>query len=673
MKKALTAIAAAILAALGLCAAASAEQFTEGFYTYTVENGEATITRITGEHPDGDGNLVIPSELGGCPVTAIGDSACTHRGLDQAVKTHYVLPETLTTVEPYAFYYNKNITGLTVQSNLETVGTQAFAGVSVEELIIGDQVTDFKLGLPHKPSKRAVIGKNITEIPDKFFEYSEFDEITFRGAPVRIGSRAFYGCTALSRLELGDKLTYIGSEAFSGLTETEITLDSSNVTEIGYDAFRNCAKLSGELDLRGLEKIESGVFKGCAGLSRLELGDKLTYIGDEAFSGLTETEITLDSSNVTEIGYEAFKDCAGLSGELDLRGLEKVENGAFMGCMGLSRAELGYGLTSIGENAFYGCLALESAHIPDSAYSVGDMAFALCPSLSDVTLPRGLAEIPSGLFLGCASLTEIQIPNTVTNIRYMAFAGTGLERVTLPSALESLSNLVFYGCDSLDYIDIKGNPYYSSEDGVIYYTSGGSKVLGVYPPGRTGKFTVPAGVGYIFNGAFATSSLTSLTVPSTVMSIGELAFADSDMTVYVYSGSVAENYLLTYPDEADYFVVNGERRGLFLNRFSAGSAGVRVSVMNDTSRAMDCGTLYVAQMCGDRVLRVDAFDCGTVYRQGKQVFRVTDMEPEADSAAVYLWDDVLRPLTDCCRALPSDASAQQAGQGEQTLDKFAAQ
>ena len=40
-------------------------------FTYEVADGEATITGYTGE----GGNIMLPSELGGYPVTAIGAEA----------------------------------------------------------------------------------------------------------------------------------------------------------------------------------------------------------------------------------------------------------------------------------------------------------------------------------------------------------------------------------------------------------------------------------------------------------------------------------------------------------------------------------------------------------------------------------------------------------------------
>ena len=43
----------------------------DGSYTYTVENGKATMTGYTGP----GGAVAVPATLGGCPVTTIGECA----------------------------------------------------------------------------------------------------------------------------------------------------------------------------------------------------------------------------------------------------------------------------------------------------------------------------------------------------------------------------------------------------------------------------------------------------------------------------------------------------------------------------------------------------------------------------------------------------------------------
>ena len=75
---------------------ASAET-TSGYYTYTVQNGEATIIYCDESISD---DVTIPSTLGGYPVTSIGE---------------------------YAFYECTSLTSITIPDSITSIGIDAFA------------------------------------------------------------------------------------------------------------------------------------------------------------------------------------------------------------------------------------------------------------------------------------------------------------------------------------------------------------------------------------------------------------------------------------------------------------------------------------------------------------------------------------------------------------------
>ena len=98
----------------GLTFSAIAEdgEYTEGYYTYTVENGEATITdcdiSISGE-------VVLPDTLGGYPVTSIGSWAfenCT--GL-----TSVTIGNSVTSIGKSAFYYCSGLKNITYKGTVK--------------------------------------------------------------------------------------------------------------------------------------------------------------------------------------------------------------------------------------------------------------------------------------------------------------------------------------------------------------------------------------------------------------------------------------------------------------------------------------------------------------------------------------------------------------------------
>ena len=88
-------------------------------YTYTVTDGEATITECDG-HASGD--IVIPSNLGGYPVTAIGAHAFSECDAIETV----VIPDTVITIGDYAFAYCQGIKTVEIGAGVMYIGDFAF-------------------------------------------------------------------------------------------------------------------------------------------------------------------------------------------------------------------------------------------------------------------------------------------------------------------------------------------------------------------------------------------------------------------------------------------------------------------------------------------------------------------------------------------------------------------
>ncbi len=143
--------------------AIESEPFTEGVYTYTIKDGKATIKRVDNTI---SGDVVIPSTLGGYPVTGIGYNAfeeCAYltsvtipegvtfigEGAFMACAnlTEIFLPESLKVIDEFAFGYCVSLTDISVPDTVTSIGNGAFAVcLSLKEFTMPENVDKISAG-----------------------------------------------------------------------------------------------------------------------------------------------------------------------------------------------------------------------------------------------------------------------------------------------------------------------------------------------------------------------------------------------------------------------------------------------------------------------------------------------------------------------------------------------
>ena len=152
---------------------------------------------------------------------------------------------------------------------------------------------------------------------------------------------------------------------------------------------------------------------------------------------------------------------------------------------------------------------------------IGSQAFTECPALTSITLPNSVTQIGYHAFSYCSALTSITLPNNLEYIGFSAFfLCTALTSITIPNSVIQMWEGVFTRCTALTSIDVEsGNANYSSMDGVLFDKE--KTILICYPAGKTNSsYTVPSGVTTITGWAFGFCTLTSITLPSSITTIG---------------------------------------------------------------------------------------------------------------------------------------------------------
>ena len=128
-----------------------------------------------------------------------------------------------------------------------------------------------------------------------FVNCTALQEVTLPDDVRVIGSSAFFGCAALTTVNLS-QVTWINLNAFWGCTSLE-TLALDNVTEIGRETFYGCTSLK-TLKIPKCTRFGNYIVTGCKALTRIEAtatGDFADLSGDDV--GIERTAVFHNSDS----------------------------------------------------------------------------------------------------------------------------------------------------------------------------------------------------------------------------------------------------------------------------------------------------------------------------------------------------------------------------------------
>ena len=236
------------------------------------------------------------------------------------------------------------------------------------------------------------------------------------------------------------------------------------------------------------------------------------------------------------IGENAFRDCTGLTSITIPSSVNSIYKDAFSGCSALTKVNITdvtkwcttYFSSLLSNPLYYAKhLYLNGVEVtevafPNTATAIKNYVFANCQSITSVTIPSSIRTIGNQAFYNCDGLTAVTIPNSVTTIGSNAFAYcNGLTSVSIGNSVTSIGSNAFISCSGLTSMTVSsGNTVYDSREGcnAIIETASNKLLYGCM------NTIIPNTVTAINNRAFYYSNLTSITIPNSVITVGDSAF-----------------------------------------------------------------------------------------------------------------------------------------------------
>ena len=372
--------------------------------------------------------------------------------------------------------------------------------------------------------KKVVIEDGVTNIGTwAFYNHTNITEASIGDTVTTIGLRAFASCKALENINLDGNITMVGDYAFASCEAATEIVFGEKITTVGNDAFYNCKGITEITIPSHITSWGSRAFTSCSGLTKVTLEDGVDTIGVSMFHGCSNLTTVTIPETVTVISDSAFRDCSSLT-DIYFSGSEEQWNAITVGTQNtaLQNATIHFACEEgiCGDNVIWyldtdGVLTISGTGDMYDYMEEAQPWAEYAKDITSVVITEGVTSIGDGAFSGLENLETIVIPETVT----------------------AIGEKVFFGCVNLTDLTVaEENSAYCVEDSVLFDKE--KTVLIQYASGKTDTaYAIPEGIVSIEEGAFLSSVIESLSVPNSVNTIKESAFASCDLLTNVsYDG-----------------------------------------------------------------------------------------------------------------------------------------
>ena len=461
--------------------------------------------------------------------------------------TSITIPNSVTSIDKYAFYGCDSLSSITLPNNVTSIGEEAFYEcTSLTSINIPSGVTSIGLqAFGECDSLTSItIPNGLTNIDEDAFRYCDnLEHITVENGNPNYDSRD--NCNAL-----------IETATNTLLRGCSTTVIPNSVMHIGNCAFGECFLLSNITLPNGLQSISNEAFAYCTSLSSITIPSGVTSIGEYAFSACESlTSITCDCKTPPTLGGGIFEDIPSrgvlitpfdtdystffeqLESEWaqsisitltngDMIGFNYEDNiipeSAFIGRTDIESVIFYSGITEIQDYAFSGCTNLQGLQFyNETPPTIGTDAFEGIDAHCHVIYPKSDYSELFDVLESKPTVTYTRSDGTVETIEYLdGIVDNSSEDVyditdaVINNNIWKIEENAFNSCELLTSVTISNSVREIGDEAFSYCSS-------------LTDIVIPNGVETIGANVFSNcTSLQHATLPNTLSGIGMSAFAN---------------------------------------------------------------------------------------------------------------------------------------------------
>ena len=205
-------------------------------------------------------------------------------------------------------FYNKYLRGhLVLPETLDSIGPSAFYRNYIDSVSMPHKQIAFANDIFRENSNLTKVEFNSCAsymTNNMFYSCKKLRSVSGMECVKTIGGSVFAGCDSLRTV--GNIVpTMIGNNAFYACRKLE-SFDLSQVTSVGEGAFQSCHTFK-SVHMPNVTSLGDLCFYDCAGLTEVSVGDKISKIPNQAFSSCPSLKTVTLGASVSDIGYYAFR------------------------------------------------------------------------------------------------------------------------------------------------------------------------------------------------------------------------------------------------------------------------------------------------------------------------------------------------------------------------------